>query len=256
MKLMNVSTQPTIKAVLFDWDMTLGAALGNISSVERTVALLHHVGLDYSMEAVEAARAQRQTQIEQGQLPGPLAPQTKDGLILYYQQLLALLGYPEPSAHLGEQVYSGYAHLAFIFYPDTLPAVRVLAAQGIPLGIITNHSPAIRPVIETELGAFVAPESILISGELNLYKPDPAIFRQAAARLQIPAAHCLYVGDNLEVDAAGAVAAGYGLGLWCDRSSQPAPENLPRRVSRITDLEQVIKYVDGRQGFSAPSTVF
>lgn len=245
---MNVSTQPTIKAVLFDWDMTLGAALGNISSVERTVALLRHVGLVYSMEAVEAARAQRQARIEQGQLPGPLAPQTKDGLIVYYQQLLGLLGHPEPSAYLGEQVYSAYAHLAFIFYPDTLPAIRVLAAQGVPLGIITNHSPAIRPVIETELGAFVTPESILISGELDLYKPDPAIFRQAAARLQIPATHCLYVGDNLEVDAVGAVAAGYVLGLWCDRFSQPTPENLPQGVYRITDLEQVINYVDGRRG--------
>lgn len=244
---MNVSTQPKIKAVLFDWDMTLGAALGNISSAERTVALLRHVGLDYSMEAVEAARVQRQTRIERGQLSGPLAPQTKDGLIVYYQQLLELLGHPEPSAHLGEQVYNAYARLSFIFYPDTLPVVHALAVQGIPLGIITNHSPAIRPVIETELGAFVAPDSILISGELNLYKPAPAIFRQAAVRLQIPAAHCLYVGDNLEVDAAGAVAAGYGLGLWCDRSSQPAPENLPQSVYRITDLEQVIKYVDGKQ---------
>lgn len=244
---MNVSTQPKIKAVLFDWDMTLGAALGNISSVERTAALLRHVGLNYSMEAVEAARAQRQTRIEQGQLPGLLAPQTKDGLIIYYQQLLALLGHPEPSAHLGEQVYSGYAHLAFIFYPDTLPAIRALAAQGIPLGIITNHSPAIRPVIETELGAFVSSESILISGELDLYKPEPALFREAAARLQIPAAHCLYVGDNLQVDAIGAVAAGYGIGLWCDRSSQPPPENLPQGVYRIADLEQVINYVDSRQ---------
>ena|GEM_PF-6652787 len=246
--LMNHPIQPGIKAVLFDWDMTLGAALGNISSVERTAALLRHVGLNYSIEAIESARTQRQARIEQGQLPGPLAPQTKDGLIVYYQQLLALLDHPQPSADLGEQVYNAYAHLPFVFYPDTLPTFRALVAQGVHLGIITNHSPAIRPVIEAELGVFVVPGAILISGEINLYKPEPAIFRQAAAQLQTPIGHCLYVGDNLEVDALGAVGAGYGLGLWCDRSAQPPPKNLPDGVHRITDLEQVIPYVvDGRQ---------
>ncbi|MCK6627264.1 MAG: HAD family hydrolase [Anaerolineae bacterium] len=245
---MNHPIQPGIKAVLFDWDMTLGAALGNISSVERTAALLRQVGLNYSIEAIESARTQRQARIEQGQLPGPLAPQTKDGLIVYYQQLLALLDHPQPSADLGEQVYNAYAHLPFVFYPDTLPTFRALVAQGVHLGIITNHSPAIRPVIEAELGVFVAPGAILISGEINLYKPEPAIFRQAAAQLQTPIGHCLYVGDNLEVDALGAVGAGYGLGLWCDRSAQPPPKNLPDGVHRITDLEQVIPYVvDGRQ---------
>lgn len=245
---MNQLNPPPIKAVLFDWDMTLGAALGEVSPAERTAALLRQVGLSYDHAAIEAARSQRQQRIEQGQWSGPLAPQTKTGLIVYYQQLLALLGHPEPSAHLGEQIYLAYAHLPFVFYPDTLPALRALAGRGLRLGIITNHSPAIRPVIEARLGEFVAPEHLLISGELDRYKPEPEIFREAAQRLDLPAAHCLYVGDNLEVDAIGAVeAGGYAGGLWCDRSGQPAPATLPPAVQRITNLGQVLNWVDGRQ---------
>jgi FMN phosphatase YigB (HAD superfamily) len=236
-----------IKAVLFDWDMTLGAALGNISAIERTSALLQHVGLNYSHEVITTARNERQTRIEQGLLLGPLAPQTKAGLLVYYQQLLSLLGHPEALPPLAEEIYTAYAHLPFVFYPDTLPAFRALATQVVQLGIITNHSPEIRPVIETRLGEFVQPEHIIISGEINLYKPDRAIFLEAAARLDVPAGQCLYVGDNLEVDSIGAViAGGYACGLWCDRSNQSEAESLPQAVYRITELSQILNWVDSR----------
>src|SRR5262245_28183245 len=105
-----------IKAVLFDWDLTLGAALGDVSAVERTAALLRHAGLSYGHAAIEAARRERRLRIEAGWLPGPLAPQTKAGLIEYYRQLLELLGHPEALPEVAEQIYDAYAHLPFVFY--------------------------------------------------------------------------------------------------------------------------------------------
>jgi HAD superfamily hydrolase (TIGR01549 family) len=243
----NTNHNHQIKTVLFDWDMTLGAVLGDVPAVERTSALLQHVGLSYNHNAIEAARKERQARIEAGRLPGPLAPQTKEGLILYYQQLLELLGHPEALPEVAEQIYDAYAHLPFIFYPDTLPALHRLAARGVGLGVITNHSPLIRPVIETRLAEFVRPEHILISGELELYKPDRAIFIKGAASLATPAGQCLYTGDNLEVDAVGAVqAGGYGCGLWCDRSGRTTPAILPPSVHHITQLSQILKWLDGK----------
>jgi HAD superfamily hydrolase (TIGR01549 family) len=245
---MDHSNQPEIKAALFDWDLTLGAALGSVSSGERTSTLFRRLGMNYGIEAIVAAMAQRRQAIEQGVSPGPLAPQTKEMLIRYYQQLLHILDGAEASLQLGEQIYDEYARLPFVFYSDTLPAFQALAARAIRLGIITNHSPQIRPVIEEKLQEFVRPEHIIISGELDLYKPDPAIFVEAAIRLEIPVEQCLYVGDNLEVDAIGAVTAGgYACGLWCDRSDQPAPEKFPPAVYRITELGQVLDWVDSRR---------
>ncbi len=245
---MGHSNRPEIKAVLFDWDMTLGAALGSVSTGERTSILFRRLGMNYDSEAIVTAMAQRRQAIEQGAVPDPLAPQTKEMLIRYYQQLLQLLDGAEASAQLCEQIYDEYAHLPFVFYSDTLPAFQALAARAIRLGIITNHSSQIRPVIEEKLQEFVRPEHIIISGELDLYKPDPPIFIEAAARLEMPVEQCLYVGDNLEVDAIGAVTAGgYACGLWCDRSDRPAPEKFPPAVYRITELGQVLNWVDGRR---------
>ena len=245
---MGHSNRPEIKAVLFDWDMTLGAALGSISTGERTSTLFRRLGMNYDSEAIVTAMAQRRQAIEQGAVPDPLAPQTKEMLIRYYQQLLQLLDGAEASAQLCEQIYDEYAHLPFVFYSDTLPAFQTLAAQAIQLGIITNHSSQIRSVIEEKLQEFVRPEHIIISGELDLYKPDPPIFIEAAARLEMPVEQCLYVGDNLEVDAIGAVTAGgYACGLWYDRSDRSAPEKFPPAVYRITELGQVLNWVDGRR---------
>ena len=51
-------------------------------------------------------------------------------------------------------------------------------------------------------------EHIHISGELPWAKPDPRIFGHACQRLDIQPEHCLYLGDHLEIDGAGARAAG------------------------------------------------
>ena len=126
-------------------------------------------------------------------------------------------------------------------------AFQTLAGLGMPLGIITNHTPEIRPVIEATLGGYVEPKNIVISGEEGIYKPDRSIFLNAAARLGLPAKQCLYIGDNLEVDAMGAVASGFAGGIWCDRSGLPPSENLPPNVYRITELGQILPSISGYQ---------
>jgi len=234
-----------IQAVLFDWDMTLGATMGGVSIGERLAALFQRVGLFHESETIADAIEQYQEAVRSGRLWGHLIPQEKADIIHYYQQLLAILGQPEVPPPLAEQIYSEYAHLPFVFYEDTRPALAALAERGLRLGIITNHSPAIRPVIERELAEFVSPEHILISGELDLYKPDPAIFQEAAYRLETPAQACMYIGDNLQVDAIGAVmAGGYGCGLWCDRAGEAIPDDLPPGVYRIRELSQSLAYVE------------
>jgi FMN phosphatase YigB (HAD superfamily) len=242
---MNHSSPYPVKAVLFDWDLTLGATLGDVSWGERLAALFEQAGLRYESEAILAAIGQRRQAIQEGRLPGLLKPQEKDDILLYYQQLLHLLGHAETSAPLLEQIYTGYAFLPFVFYPDALPALQAVAAQKLQLGIITNHVPQIRPVIEDRLKGLVLPEHIIISSELGVYKPEPAIFQEAAIRLGLPADRCMYIGDNLEVDAIGAVAAGgYACGLWCDRLGQAQIENFPEHVYRITQLNQIFTYID------------
>jgi epoxide hydrolase-like predicted phosphatase len=50
-------------------------------------------------------------------------------------------------------------------------------------------------------------DTVVISGEVGLRKPDPAIFALAAERLNLPPAACVFV-DDLDVNVHAAEAAG------------------------------------------------
>jgi 2-haloalkanoic acid dehalogenase type II len=63
-------------------------------------------------------------------------------------------------------------------------------------------------------------EAIVISEEVGLLKPDPAIFERALEALGVDAAAALYVGDNRAHDVAGAAAAGMRA-VWLDRDGDP-----------------------------------
>jgi putative hydrolase of the HAD superfamily len=49
---------------------------------------------------------------------------------------------------------------------------------------------------------------VLDSRDLGVEKPDPRIFLDACARLDLPPARCAYVGDVVAIDVEGSRAAG------------------------------------------------
>jgi putative hydrolase of the HAD superfamily len=113
------------------------------------------------------------------------------------------------------------------------------------LGIITNHSSLIRPVIREYVGDYVSDSHVIISQDLQVYKPNPVIFQHATRQIGVLPENCLFVGDNLEVDAMGAVQQGdFQRGLWIDREKETAViPPLPQGVNRITTLSQIMAFV-------------
>lgn len=241
-----VNKQGKITAVLFDWDLTLAYAEGIDTYGERLQLLFQRAGLDYTVEEIEAAV--RDYQINTGML-GPKSPesilQTRQNIADYYRQLLVRLGYVNENWHFYDRLYDVFAEVPALLYDDSLPILQALKKRGLVLGIITNHSSLIRPVIDAYVGEYVSSSHVIISQDLHVYKPDPAIFRQATRQIGVLPENCLFVGDNLEVDAVGAVQqGGFGVGLWIDRESDAASAPpLPERVHRITSLSQVAQFV-------------
>lgn len=82
-------------------------------------------------------------------------------------------------------------------------------------------------------------DPIVISGEVGVAKPDPAIFRQALGLAKISPSEALYVGDSPIYDIAGAKSAGMQM-VWVNRNSLPAGslEVKPDRVVR--DLRELV----------------
>lgn len=88
---------------------------------------------------------------------------------------------------------------------------------------------------------------ILTSCEVGRAKPDPAIFRAAARRLDLPPSEILHVGDRWDRDVLGALGVGFGATLYTglrrsetDRTDPvPSPEVVQRmgavRVHRLDD---------------------
>lgn len=234
-----------VTAVLFDWDFTLAYTLEqNISHIERTATLFQYEEVIYPVADFRLARQGLLADIALGKANGTIKPQTKQEFIHHYQQLLTRLGHEDTSRDLANRIYAAYGKLPNTLYDDVLPTLAALQKQNIKLGVLSNHIKTIRPVIEKLVGTFIPPQHITISDELSVYKPSKTIFRRAAARLHTEPANCLYVGDNLHVDAIGAVTqGGYCGGIWLDRQNIGGAHDIPPKVVRISYLPQVLDFV-------------
>ena len=84
-------------------------------------------------------------------------------------------------------------------YPDTAFVLTSLRQNGIRTAVVSNIAWDIRTVLTT---ADAAADEYVLSFEVGIAKPDLRIFREALARLGVPADEALMVGDSEENDGA------------------------------------------------------
>jgi putative hydrolase of the HAD superfamily len=90
-------------------------------------------------------------------------------------------------------------------YPDAGPTLRELRRRGLPVAVVSNIGWDLRPVFVSH-GLDELIDAYVLSFELGVRKPHPAIFRAACDRLGLAPADVLMVGD--EAADAGATAIG------------------------------------------------
>ncbi|MGD1907346.1 MAG: HAD-IA family hydrolase [Leptolyngbyaceae cyanobacterium] len=115
-----------------------------------------------------------------------------------------------------------YAYFAsaepWVIYPDTYDALERWKSRGIQLGVISNFDSRIYTVLEvlTLADCF---QSITISTEVGVAKPDSLIFATALQKHHCNAFEAWHVGDSYRDDYEGARAAVLR-GVWLRRSQQ------------------------------------
>jgi putative hydrolase of the HAD superfamily len=125
------------------------------------------------------------------------------------------------------------AAIRFRPYPEVVGTLARLRADGARLAVVSNWDVSLHDVLErTGLRRLV--DAVVISAELGVAKPDPAIFHAALERLGADAGGAVHVGDSLEADVAGARAAGLEAVLVV-RNGAVAPEGV-RVVSSLAEL--------------------
>jgi FMN phosphatase YigB (HAD superfamily) len=95
---------------------------------------------------------------------------------------------------------------------DVKETVIELSRRGYLLGIIANT------ITETEIPDYLEEygltnyfKTVVLSSKLGIRKPNPEIYWEAARRVGVEPAKCVYVGDNPVRDVEGTRAAGYGM---------------------------------------------
>jgi putative hydrolase of the HAD superfamily len=99
------------------------------------------------------------------------------------------------------------ASLAFRPYPEAPGVLAELGELGIARVVVSNWDISLRNVLE-RTGLAPLLDGVVISAEVGVAKPDPAIFARALTVAGVGADEALHVGDTPDADVAGARAAG------------------------------------------------
>lgn len=147
----------------------------------------------------------------------------------------------ESAAHrLAEDLADAFFELRkseYRLFPDALPVLRALRAEGLKLALITNGGADIQrhKVERFELERYF--DHVQIEGEFGKGKPEPEVYVHALARLGCAAEDAWMVGDNLEWDVLAPMRQGV-TGIWFD----------PGRAGLEGAMHTGVPHLEAREG--------
>lgn len=193
----------TLQAVLFDFDGTL------IDSYPAITASVNHVRALYHLPPLDEPEVRRHV----GRGP-------------HY-----LFSHTVPAGSLEENIAAYRAHHPSVLQsgtrllPGAAETLQALHKRGLRLGICSNKPVAYSRTLTAYLGVDSYLDLLLGPEDVAQPKPAPDMLVAALARLALPAAAVLYVGD-MSVDIQTARAA--GVAVWVVPTGSETVEQLER----------------------------
>jgi putative hydrolase of the HAD superfamily len=196
-------------AILFDLDGTLRAH--DPEGFEAFLDYAQRAGLSLSaLQKAQCERAVHRYWADGAQVSGHLARFDERGFWVNYNQvLLDAMGVRscDDCAHRIQDFFEHYDP-ADVLFPDTPLVLARLHAEGYTLGLVSNRDGNLDGVTRN-YGIDRYFRFTLSGGQAGVFKPDPAIFRQALKLAGgVPASRAVYIGDNYYADVLGARAVG------------------------------------------------
>lgn len=220
-----MSTVQSVRAVLFDLDGTLidsAPDLGAAADAMRVQRGLPSLPLDHYRH-MAGAGARGMLAVAFGMTPEhPDFAAYREEFFVNYERAMTVR----------TTIFDGVPEL-----------IAALHAQGLPWGVVTNKSSRFTDPLTAAMPLF-ATAGAIVSGDTTPHaKPHPAPLLEAARRLGLPPAHCVYVGDDLRDVQAGlaagmrTVAACYGyLGDAGDVAQWPAHAHIHHPLQLLATL--------------------
>lgn len=121
-------------------------------------------------------------------------------------------------------------------------AVKACRNAGLRIGLISNWDVRLRDLL-TALDITADVDSAVISAEIGIEKPEPAIFMHALAELGVDPQDALHVGDTWEDDIEGACRLGIRTGWVNANPSAPLldPTLTPHRITSLADIPTLVQ---------------
>jgi len=212
------------------------------------------VGLDYEViadriradgHAVSPATVRLAEQRARVRLDPHLGARSTEGtevFRLYQRYLLEGLGIPWSEAALRIAEDLRHAKPPFGLFsvgvPEAPAVLAALRARGLRLAVVSNSNGTVADLLQA-LGLAAYVDAVVDSGRVGVEKPDPRIFRHAAAALGIVPEEAVHVGDLYSVDIAGARAAGCRAILLDPAGAWPHTD-----CPKATDLPAALRLIE------------
>ena len=226
------------KVIVFDVGDTL---IGyEPSQAECWLARLRQIGLPSlpsAAEVSEALKAAEYAQLMKEYLGAPRMPDADFLRMLDLAVLSCVLAAHEAEATLPLLQGIAPSRSQKRVKPEAFDVLNALRSRGQRMGIVSNYPPELRAYLQ-EAGLAPYFETIIISGEVGVEKPDPRIMQLAMEAMQIQPAECLYVGDH-PFDVLCARKAGMDV-AWIASPQTQLPEGIgcseTYRIDSLNDL--------------------
>lgn len=228
-----------IQALFFDLNSTLVDGSGGQAAVIRACQeIAAQTGLDAArlFEANNAVWQAYWPTVEEQWTLGLLTGETVS-LEAWRRSLRACGVGDESLARFARETHSRHWLETLRLFDDVRDAVGALEAD-LSLALITNGAADTQREALRVLGIEHRFAAVVISGEVGLAKPDPAIFRLALEKLRLEPEGVWHVGDSLAADVAGAKAAGL-TAVWLNRRAVPWQEGDPKPDYEIRSLRNL-----------------
>lgn len=201
--------------------------------LERFLALYRDFGVELSREQIREAfdEAERKSGLDEAIASANLATMIE----LHVKWQLTHLGLKDPV--LERQLVEGFIAPVRKAAADNAQLLATLADRGFELGVVSNGCGNVDRLC-ADFGYTPFLSVIVDSRRVGLFKPDPAIFLDAAKQLGGDPATMMMVGDSFERDVLPAKKAGMKT-AWLEGAAPrecPDPSVVDLHLRRLADL--------------------
>ncbi|BDD43057.1 HAD family hydrolase [Streptococcus ruminantium] len=224
-----------MKALIFDLDDTLYNQLHpfqqalekHLQIAEEDIAALYLAFRHYADEVFEATATGKMS--------------LKDSHVYRMKRALVDIGYRVSddlalAIQMDYDYFQGHLELNAVF-PDIF---RYCKERDITIGIITNgpYHHQLKKIRSLGLFEWFDSDLMMISGQVGVAKPHPAIFHLMEEKLGLSSEEICYLGDSFENDVVGAKSVGWKA-IWFNHRKREVPVNSFKADSLVDEWDEL-----------------